>query len=591
MTEGRTSVVSRLTNAVGRVVDRVVSIWSPQLALTRVACRNRLSAYDAAEYSRKTRNRKAPRAKPDVIDLNEIDTLQNRSRAAGRNNPYINSAIGSYSRNVVGIGILATSAVLASTPGGAAFNKTCDDLFFDWSTDASLVDSEQVKNFYDIQEQVLETLIEAGEAFVLKSYAPGRRPGMGLCLRVMEPESLATTYIRNPDNSNEIRHGIEVDRNGAPVAYWFYTNPNIYVLNFVPERIPADRVLHIFKQRRPGQSHGIPRVTPVLRKADDLKEYDEYQLQAAKIEAAIALIVTRGNGAVGGVPTVNASPGDATQDAAGNRYADIDSGLIFDAIPGDSVSALKPERPGGTYEPFMKQNLRAVAAGSGLSYETVARDFTQGTYSSLRQSLLEDRREYRMLQVRVIRQLCIPVRNEFIRLALLEGALVAPGYTTNPKRWQYAKWHTQGWEWIDPKAEAEANKTSIEMGFTTREKVAAEKGDDYLEIMDQRQRESEQAAERKMLLPEEKEVRDGHFQVIEHLSRDPDTAAQIANQVDFGQLVEDVRIPRRHGTPQQDVPMPSSTPPHPPHPVPPAAPVAPKSPPPPTPKPPPAPPQ
>ena len=56
------------------------------------------------------------------------------------------------------------------------------------------------------------------------------------------------------------------------------------------------------------------------------------------------------------------------------------------------------QSPGANYDPFMRMNLRTAGAGVGLSYDVIARDYDQGSYSSKRQAALEDRREYGWIQ-------------------------------------------------------------------------------------------------------------------------------------------------------------------------------------------------
>ena len=58
-------------------------------------------------------------------------------------------------------------------------------------------------------------------------------------------------------------------------------------------------------------------------------------------------------------------------------------GMIFDDLsPGESVETIDSTRPNPGLEAFRQGQLRAVSAGLGTSYSTLARDYN-GTYSEI----------------------------------------------------------------------------------------------------------------------------------------------------------------------------------------------------------------
>src|SRR4029077_13659155 len=62
--------------------------------------------------------------------------------------------------------------------------------------------------------------------------------------------------------------GLQFDEFGNPTFYdLMHQHPgNVHqiVYNTVPEKIPADRMLHWFKMRRPGQHRGVPEMASTL---------------------------------------------------------------------------------------------------------------------------------------------------------------------------------------------------------------------------------------------------------------------------------------------------------------------------------------
>jgi lambda family phage portal protein len=128
--------------------------------------------------------------------------------------------------------------------------------------------------------------------------------------------------------------------------------------------------------------------------------------------------------------------------------------------------------------------LRAMAAGLGVSYESVSKDYSQTNYSSSRLSLLEERENWRALQQYMIRELHQPVYRAWLRAAVGAGDLSLPGYAAAPERYEEAaKWVARGWEWVDPAKEGEAYRAAVRDGFMTRAEVIMSRGGDYQETI------------------------------------------------------------------------------------------------------------
>ncbi len=72
--------------------------------------------------------------------------------------------------------------------------------------------------------------------------------------------------------------------------------------------------------------------------------------------------------------------------------------------------------------------LRAVAAGVGCSYTQVSSDFSSSNYSSSRLELLETRAHYRTLQQYLIDNLCQPIYERWMEMAVMSGVVRAPGF-------------------------------------------------------------------------------------------------------------------------------------------------------------------
>ena len=142
----------------------------------------------------------------------------------------------------------------------------------------------------------------------------------------------------------------------------------------------------------------------------------------------------------------------------------------------------------------MRYMLREVAAGVGVSYESISRDYSQSNYSSSRLALLEDRDLWRVFQIWFITEFRHRVHKRWLQQAVLarkiEGVPVDQ-YASNPKKFEAVLFKPRGWSWIDPTKEVEAYKEAIKNGFTTVTDVVAQTagGQDIEDVIQTRVRE------------------------------------------------------------------------------------------------------
>ncbi|GKS79292.1 hypothetical protein wHmb_05450 [Wolbachia pipientis] len=126
----------------------------------------------------------------------------------------------------------------------------------------------------------------------------------------------------------------------------------------------------------------------------------------------------------------------------------------------------------------MKQQLRAIAVGMGITYEQLTGDLTGVNYSSIRAGLIEFRRRCAMLQHNVVVfQFCRPVWCRWLELAILSGEL-----DISEKGAKKVKWIAQGFDWVDPLKDQQAQQMAVRNGFKSRSEVVSELGYDIEEI-------------------------------------------------------------------------------------------------------------
>ena len=199
-----------------------------------------------------------------------------------------------------------------------------------------------------------------------------------------------------------------------------------------------------------------------LRRLNDMHGYGEAEIVAARASANI----------VGFIKSPDPMTADPTQFAP--RNIDSEPGTFKQLLPGEDFVGFNPTRPNAAMEPFMRFMLRSVAAGIGVSYESLSRDYSQSNYSSSRLALLDDRSLYRILQGWFIRTLRADVYREWLDAAVLSGAVTTPDYYSNKRKYFPVRFKPRGWSWVDPTKEVAAYKMAVRSGFTTVADVIAD---------------------------------------------------------------------------------------------------------------------
>lgn len=241
-------------------------------------------------------------------------------------------------------------------------------------------------------------------------------------------------------------------------------------------RVGASEVIHLFRPLRPGQIRGEPWLARALVKLNELDQYDDAELVRKKTAAMFAGFITR-------LAPEDTLMGEGLPDPQGAALAGLEPGTLQILAPGEDIKFSAPADVGASYGEFMRQQLRAVAAAMGITYEMLTGDLTQVNYSSIRAGLLEFRRRCEAIQHGVIvHQLCCPVWRAWMEQAVLEGALSLPGYARRRRAYQAAKWIPQGWQWVDPLKEFNALKLAIRAGLMSRSEAISAYGYDAEDI-------------------------------------------------------------------------------------------------------------
>jgi len=218
--------------------------------------------------------------------------------------------------------------------------------------------------------------------------------------------------------------------------------------------------------------------------------YEESELVAARISASKMGFFTSAAG--------DDYQGDG-EGADGRIQMDIAPGSFEQLPAGVDFKPFDPQHPSTAFRDFEKAMLRGIASGLGVSYTSLANDLEAVSYSSIRQGLLEERDYWRTVQHWTIEHFCAPVYARWLRQTLDAGVVNLP--PAKYEKFAATMWVPRGWQWVDPRNEAEAQITAINNGLMTRTQALAERGLDIEDVLRERQAEDEMLAEFGISLP------------------------------------------------------------------------------------------
>ncbi len=378
---------------------------------------SRSVAYSAARNPAGRPSWTAPRGGANEAVGGAALTIAARARDAVRNNPYIARIVDLWVANAVRAGI---------TTRWPRNNRTAK-VWRTWA-EGLACDATGQNNMAGIQALAMRAMVEGGEALVrFRQVRPTAANPVGLELLVMEGDRLDWSKTGISAQGNRILQGIEVSEAGRPVAYWILPEEvPAWGRRLEPERVPAEDMIHLFRQRRPGQMRDVSWLAPVLWPARDLTQYEAALLRKAEVEACTSLVVTDDG--------EETATGATVTDAYGNTVEDLQPGMILYRRGGGSIDVVNPTG-GGSHAAFAKRSLEAQAVGAGLTYDQVSGDLSQANYSSLRAGKIEfwqllDQVQYTIL----VPRLCHRVAERFYNAGMLVGlwAVAMPEVTHIP---------------------------------------------------------------------------------------------------------------------------------------------------------------
>lgn len=384
-------------------------------------------------------------------------TLAARARYLVSNNPLAAAAVQAWCAQAVGAGIKPVS-----THADPAIRETLTARFAAW-TDVAAADGRT--DWYGIQNELFRSMVITGEGLAILINSD-----RGLRIRVLDPEQLDASHAANLTGGGYIIQGVEFNAQGERVAYHILSQPPGLELGIQrrSERIPADDVIHLYRQDWPSAVRGISFFSPALLRIADLDSWRDAQLVRQKVAAMLAGFVTSSDG--------SGSPLEGEQDGS-NLIGGLSPGHLAYLAPGEEITFSQPANIGSEVIEFAAICEREIAAALGLPAHIFG-DVTRANYSSLKSANTAWKARVEALQWSTfVFQVCLPVWRRFVTLDVLAGNV-----TTNVDAAMPVKHVCPQFPSLEPVKEITAQVMELKAGLTSRRALLAARGEDAEQV-------------------------------------------------------------------------------------------------------------
>jgi lambda family phage portal protein len=389
----------------------------------------------------------------------DLERLRSASRKAGEDIGYMKRYYGMVQTHVVGDKGVRLQAEVREKSGdlNKQINNDIEAAFKEWGKIGKCEISGRM-NLVSAEQLIAKTCSQDGDIII--RHIDGADNEYGYAFQLLESDRLDNQLYKKLDNGNHIKMGVEVNGYGRHVAYHVLTThpgENTWQAGTRRyERIPASEIIVPFPMWRPGQNRGIPWAHAALLDMHDISGYRESTMVSARVAASNMLLYERD-------PEQEAPDHDDDDewDDAGDFNIELEPGSSAIVPDGYKIKETNFQHKGESLGDVQKASLRGGASGAEVSYNVMGNDYEGVSWSSLRQSILEDREHWKRMQGWFISQVMGPIYERWLSNALLKNAINnLKAYDLN--RCLSFTFRGRRWQWVDPLNEEKAAAVAME---------------------------------------------------------------------------------------------------------------------------------
>jgi lambda family phage portal protein len=392
--------------------------------------------------------------------------LRNRARYEAANNSYARGIVLTLANDVIGTG----PRLQLLTDDDPALDRI-ESAFMDWAKAIGLPEKLRTMRASRATD---------GEVFAVLVSNPRLPTPVKLDLRLVEADQVTTPDLSILDD-NAV-DGIVFDGFGNPIEYHILKgHPGDTFTGFLGleyDRVPAESVIHYFRADRPGQSRGVPDITPALPLFAQLRRFTLAVLGAAETAADFAGILYTDAPANGEAEAVE--PMDAIE---------LEARSLLTMPGGWKMAQVQAEQPSTTYAEFKREILNEIARCLNMPFNVAACNSSGYNYASGR---LDHQTYFKSIRVEQDHLACVVLDRLLVawfREAVLVEGLLPQSLRTTAAEMPPHQWFWDGNEHVDPAKEATAQATRLSSHTTTLAAEYARQGRDWENELRQRAKE------------------------------------------------------------------------------------------------------
>lgn len=473
------------------------------------------------------------RQSPDRIINTVKETADARGRDSVRNNGYVAGAASVHKNEIIG-----AQYRLNSQPNwrflstlNAGFTEDWADEFqqvvearFNLLADSTncWLDAERKNTLTGMLRLAIGVFLATGEVIGTAEWIRESDRPYSTAIQFVRSDRLCNPMGRSDDAT--LRRGVQMDLRGKPLSYYIRSTDASY--NQYPGEQPMTwrqvgaykpwgrkQVIHIIEQGDHGQSRGVADMVSVMKSLRMTKRFSEIVLQSAVVNATYAAAIESELpseaivAALGGTNSSDPTTGMLGVYAAymkalgqylgGANNIGIDGAVVPHLFPGTKMKLQNAGTPGGIGTNFEESLLRHIAAGLGVSYEALSRDYSKTNYSSGKLATNQMSQNMAARKRHVADRFATDVYSLSLEEMMAAGDVPLPPrvrrdifYAPLAKEaFCQSTWIGSGSGQVDELKESQAAGLRIQSGISTHEQECARLGYDWREVLEQRSRE------------------------------------------------------------------------------------------------------
>lgn len=409
-------------------------------------------------------------------------TLRQRARYEIRNNGYAKGMTETYADDLIGPGPTFTAH-----SGEDDYNEKFQGYFSRWAN-SKFVDYGRRHTLAGFLKLAAREFFRSGEAFFQIISDPTAPGPVKLGLLAIEADRI-TTPLELMTDSN-VRDGIRIDpESGRPVEYYVlkqhpgfaFKLPDFSQDGFLT--IPAAEMIHLFHPDRPGQTRGVPWISPVLDLFGQLRDYTGEVMAAARAAAMLCAFMH-----------TNVSDLDVEELGKNLPVDDLEAMTLTTLPKGYGVTFSDPKQPNTAFKDFRREILSEAGRVVGMPYNIIAANSAGYNYSSSKMDSQIYIRGLNTVRRWIVEEMLDRVVTLFAIELRLSGALPTPAGIP-PEDLNLGEWFWQPFVHADPSKEATALVKLLEAKVISLVEACQQRGRDWRKVLEEWKQVEDFAAE------------------------------------------------------------------------------------------------